>query len=72
MEVLNLFICPNYQRPPSIRQPEPEKPPLPQSGIKGINWHRKGSCWQVYVDKQYKGKAKTINEAKKILRRSEK
>lgn len=72
MEALNLFICPNYQRPPSIRQPEPEKPPLPQSGIKGIRWYRKGSYWKVFACGQYKGKAKTINEAKKILRRSEK
>lgn len=73
MEALNLFICPNYMRPISIRQPDaPQNSIKPKSGIKGISWSTSYGGWQVYRDQKYLGRAKTINQAKEILRRSEK
>lgn len=73
MEALNLFICPNYIRPTSIKQPETQPKPIkPKSGIKGISWSTLYGGWQVHRDQKYLGRAKTISQAKEILRMSEK
>ncbi|TXI93628.1 MAG: hypothetical protein E6Q33_02635 [Neisseriales bacterium] len=69
MEALNYLICKNYARPPSVRQPDE---PIPQSGIVGINWNSVYKGWQVFKKSKYIGKAKTLAEAKEIMRRAKK
>lgn len=41
----------------------PKSSTIPQSGIKGITWHRKSQKWQLKIDGKYIGLFPTIEEA---------